>query len=36
VRTLFVTATALITALGKALVEDKLDERLKPLTQPAC
>jgi len=34
VRTLFVTATALITTLGKALAEGKLDERLKLLTQP--
>ena len=34
VRTSFVTATALITTLGKALAEGKLDERLKLLTQP--
>src|ERR1700721_308590 len=34
VRTLFVTATALITTLGKALADGKLDERLKLLTQP--
>jgi DNA replication protein DnaC len=34
VRTLFVTATTLITTLGKALAEGKLDERLKLLTQP--
>jgi len=34
VRTLFVTATGLITMLGKALAEGKLDERLKLLTQP--
>jgi DNA replication protein DnaC len=34
VRPLFVTATALITTLGKALAESKLDERLKLLTQP--
>src|ERR1700751_276814 len=34
IRTLFVTATALITTLGKALAEGKLDERLKLLTQP--
>ena len=34
VRTLFVTATALITTLGKALAEGKLDERLKLLSQP--
>ncbi len=34
VRTLFVTATALITTLGKALAEGRLDERLKLLTQP--
>ena len=33
VRTLFITATALITTLGKALAEGKLDERLKLLTQ---
>jgi DNA replication protein DnaC len=34
VRTLFVTATALITTLGKALAEGKLEDRLKLLTQP--
>jgi len=34
VRTLFVTATALITTLGKALAEGRLDERLKLLAQP--
>jgi hypothetical protein len=34
VRTLFVTATALITTLGKALAESKLEERLKLLSQP--
>ena len=34
VRTLFVTATALITTLGKALAEGKLEERLKILAQP--
>jgi hypothetical protein len=34
VRTLFVSPTALITTLGKALVEGKLDEGLKLLTQP--
>jgi DNA replication protein DnaC len=34
VRTLFVSAAALITTLGKALAEGKLDERLKLLTQP--
>jgi DNA replication protein DnaC len=34
VRTLFVTATVLITTLGKALAEGKLEERLKLLTQP--
>jgi len=33
-RTLFVTATALITTLGKALAEGKLEDRLKILTQP--
>jgi len=33
-RTLFVTATALITALGKALAEGRLEERLKLLIQP--
>jgi IstB-like ATP binding protein len=34
VRTLLVTATALITTLGKALAESKLKERLKLLSQP--
>ncbi len=34
VRTLFVTATALITTLGKALAEGRLEERLKILTLP--
>ena len=34
VRTLFVTATALITTLGKALAESKLEDRLKLLSQP--
>ena len=34
VRTLFISATALITTLGKALAEGKLDERLKLLIQP--
>jgi DNA replication protein DnaC len=34
IRTLFVTATALITTLGKALAEGRLEERLKLLTQP--
>jgi DNA replication protein DnaC len=34
VRTLFVTATTLITTLGKALAEGRLEERLKLLTQP--
>src|SRR5208282_2882650 len=34
VRTLFVTATALITTLGKALAEGRLEERIKLLTQP--
>jgi len=34
VRTLFVTATALITTLGKALAERKIEERIKLLTQP--
>jgi DNA replication protein DnaC len=33
-RTLFVTAAALITTLGKALAEGRLEERLKLLTQP--
>jgi DNA replication protein DnaC len=34
VRTLFITATALITTLGKALAEGRLEERLKLLRQP--
>src|ERR1700694_3180123 len=34
VRALFVTATALIATLGKALAEGRLDERLKMLSQP--
>ena len=34
VRTLFITATALITTLGRALAEGRLEERLKLLTQP--
>ena len=34
VRALFVTATALITTLGKALAEGRLEERLKILSQP--
>jgi hypothetical protein len=34
VRTLFVSATALITTLGKALAEGKLEDRLKLLSQP--
>ncbi|MBV8452216.1 MAG: IS21-like element helper ATPase IstB [Deltaproteobacteria bacterium] len=34
VRTLFITATALITTLGRALAEGRLEERLKVLTQP--
>ena len=34
VRTLFVTATALIATLGKALGEGRLEERLKLLSQP--
>jgi DNA replication protein DnaC len=34
IRTLFITATALITTLGKALGESRLEERLKLLTQP--
>ena len=33
-RTFFTTATALITTLGKALAENRLEERLKLLTQP--
>jgi len=34
IRTLFITATALIATLGKALAEGRLEERLKVLTQP--
>ena len=34
VRTFFITATALITTLGKALSENRLEDRLKVLTQP--
>src|ERR1700746_290969 len=34
VRTLFISATALITTLGRALAEGRLEERLKLLTQP--
>jgi DNA replication protein DnaC len=34
VRTLFITTTALITTLGRALAEGRLEERLKLLTQP--
>jgi DNA replication protein DnaC len=34
VRTLFITATALITTLGRALIEGRLEERLKLLAQP--
>ena len=34
VRTLFISATALITTLGRALAEGRLEERLKVLTQP--
>lgn len=34
VRTLFISATALITILGRALAEGRLEERLKLLTQP--
>jgi DNA replication protein DnaC len=34
VRTLFITATALITTLGKALAEGRLEERLRLLSQP--
>ena len=34
VRTLFISATALITTLGRAFVEGRLEERLKVLTQP--
>jgi len=33
-RVTFTTATALITTLGKALYENRLEERLKILTQP--
>ena len=33
-RVTFTTATALITTLGKALYENRLEERLKVLTQP--
>ena len=36
IRTLFVTATALITTLGNSLAEGQLEERLKLLTQPSC
>jgi len=34
VRTLFISATALITTLGRAFAEGRLEERLKILTQP--
>src|SRR5689334_6172700 len=34
VRTLFISATALITILGRAFAEGRLEERLKILTQP--
>ena len=34
VRVLFTTATGLITTLGKAFAEGRLDERLKLLVQP--
>jgi len=34
IRTLFTTATALLTTLGKAFGENRLEERLKLLTQP--
>jgi len=34
VRTVFVSATAFITNLGRALAEGRLEERLKILTQP--
>ena len=34
VRTLFTSATALITTLGRALIEGRLEERLKVLAQP--
>lgn len=33
-RTMFTTAAGLITSLGKALYENRLEERLKVLTQP--
>lgn len=33
-RTMFTTATRLITILGKALSENRLEERLKVLTRP--
>jgi DNA replication protein DnaC len=33
-RTMFTTAAGLITTLGKALYENRLEERLKVLTQP--
>jgi DNA replication protein DnaC len=33
-RTMFTTAAGLITTLGKALYENRLEERLKLLTQP--
>jgi len=33
-RTMFTTAAGLITALGRALYENRLEERLKALTQP--
>jgi DNA replication protein DnaC len=35
-RTLFTTAAALITMLGKALSENRLEEKLKLLAQPQC
>jgi hypothetical protein len=35
VRTLFTTAAGLIATLGKALSENRLDERLKLLGQPS-
>ena len=34
VRTLFISATTLITTLGRAFAEGRLEERLKILTQP--
>jgi DNA replication protein DnaC len=34
VRTLFISATALITTLGRALIEGRLEQRLKLLAQP--